>query len=64
MSLDSNFYSALKTYFIFKNPNRLISLLQYIEKKGNSAMILDNILLKYGLKIIDKNMFSIENSSQ
>ena len=64
MSLESNFYSALKTYFIFKDPNRLISLLRYVEKKENSSMILDNILLKYGLKIIDKNMFSIDGSSQ
>jgi hypothetical protein len=59
ISLDSNFYSALKAYFIFKEPNRLISLLQYLEKKGNSAMIFDNILLKYGLKIVDKTMFSL-----
>ncbi len=27
-------------------------------------MILDNILLKYGLKIIDKNMFPIDISSE
>lgn len=33
LSLDSNFYTALKTFFIFNNPERLISLLKYIEKK-------------------------------